>query len=218
MLAVDHIYIILCRCYSINFQCREGHITLYSKAITCLNYLYVFSLWVYEYSIWQHGWMSVLPSQPFLSFCVCVSRCESVCETCLKRCCLWIVCFWCRWVGVTLKTFPAWLALTLSFTQTCHYILHLRLSVCVSMCWKTQQAEAFLQPNCYPEEKNERARYMGTTTRKTSTYDRFLSDHVHINPSTQTQFQRYLPQNDIHRVQYIKHTMKRQRKWSVFYL
>lgn len=54
----------------------------------------------------------------------------------LHRCCrLWHVGVWCRWVGVTLKMFPASLTQSLSSTRTCQYVLHRCVStVGVSVC------------------------------------------------------------------------------------
>ena len=167
-----------------------------------VNCLHVRSWWIFGTRIREHGWMwSLLLSRNVLSFlcvcfCVCVRLCVCVCVcvcvyevvwvtlwACLKRCCLRLVCFWCRWVGVTLKTFPASLTLSLSSTQTCHSILHLRVSgVLGKKKKKTEQEESFLQPSRYLEERCELAGHVHTK-RKTSALDTFPSDRLHVNLS-----------------------------------
>lgn len=84
--------------------------------------------------------------------------CEVAVAACLTRCwrqVLSLVCFRCRWVGVTLKTFPASLTLSLSSTQTCHYLLHLcGSSVQVCVCGKKKKKKSvFLQPSCYLQSR-----------------------------------------------------------------
>lgn len=118
---------------------------------------------VLEYENMAECGVYSLAEMSLFLLCVCVCAREVVWVSVrarLKRCCLRLVCFWCRWVGVTLKTFPASLTLSLSSPQTCHYTLHLRVSGVLEKKKTLKQAEAFLQPSRYLEEGCERARHV----------------------------------------------------------
>lgn len=100
----------------------------------------VFCVWEWGWG-WSGGWVSV--------------------QACLKRCCLWHVCFWCRWVGVTLKTLPASLTLSLSSTQICQNVLYLCFfCVCVFACMLKNPASESLLQSVLSREKYARARHV----------------------------------------------------------
>lgn len=120
-----------------NYRIILSSLSFFQSLLPCFHLFFFYFVSLCSFTPQQH-----LSSPQCVHSCVHVSMRGRRFHKCCR---LWHVGFWCRWVGVTLKMFPASLTQSPSSTRRCQYILHRCIStvgvsvsavldVCLHMC------------------------------------------------------------------------------------